>query len=212
MGRLALYVDGFNFYHAVNDLNRPHLKWVDLHALANLMAHPSETVVAVKYFSAYATWLSGPYRRHREYVKALEARGVEVTMAHFKERQVRCNRCGNAWISREEKETDVHLALKLLADADDDIFDRGMLVTADSDLVPVVRMVKARHPGKTVAVAAPPKRYGHGRHLQQVADSYFQIGAGKLAQALLPEVVHDSDGRQVATRPKSYTPPAEAPR
>lgn len=209
MRRLALYVDGFNFYHAVNDLKRPHLKWVDLAALASLMAGPDETVVAVKYFSAYATWLSGPYARHRQYVAALEARGVEVTMAHFKERTLACRNCHNTWISREEKETDVHLALRLLADADDDVFDRGMLLTADSDLVPVVRMTKARHPSKTITVAAPPKRHRHGRHLQQVADSYFQVGSTKLESALLPETVFDENGVAVAIRPAGYVPPSK---
>lgn len=207
MGRMAVYVDGFNFYHAVNDLRKPYLKWVDLHKLATLMAKPSETVVAVKYFSAYATWLAGPYARHREYIAALKARNVEVTMAHFKEKTLECRRCGNTWISREEKETDVHLALRLLADADDDVFDRGMLITADSDLVPVVRMVKQRHPRKIITVAAPPKRHRSGRHLQQVADSYFQVGTEKLKGALLPEVVRDTLGKPVAHRPPPYSPP-----
>ncbi len=207
MQRLALYVDGFNFYHAIHDLRRPHLKWVNLYRLAELLARPGETVVAVKYFSAFATWLRDEYARHRQYVRALEAYGVEVTMAHFKEKKMRCFNCNATWVSREEKETDVHLALRFLADAEDNLFDRGMLLTADSDLVPVVRMVKARHPLKHITVAAPPRRHRHGRHLAQVASSYFQVGTSKLEKALLPEVITNARGQAIATRPESYDPP-----
>lgn len=210
MKRLALYVDGFNFYHAVNALRRPELKWVNLTRLAEQLAQPTERVVSVVYFSAYATWLPDAYARHRQYTAALEAAGVEVVMAHFKEKTVHCFNCQSTWTSREEKETDVHLALRFLADAEDDVFDRGMLLTADSDLVPVVRMVKQRHPRKNITVAAPPKRHRNGRNLQQVADGYFQVGTTKLEAALLHKDVSDGDGKVVARRPPEYAPP-EAP-
>ncbi|MDN5871348.1 MAG: NYN domain-containing protein [Nitrococcus sp.] len=106
----------------------------------------------------------------------------------------------------EEKETDVHLALRLLADAEDDVFDRAILLTADSDLVPVVRMIKQRHPSRHLTVAAPPGRFSGGRHLQKVADSYFELNKRRLARHLLPEKVVDSNGRIVAVRPASYAP------
>lgn len=204
--RLALYVDGFNFYHAIHDLKRPHLKWVNLFRLAQALSYPNEQVVSVKYFSAYATWLPDSHVRHREYVAALKACGVECVIAHFKNKSVRCGKCGKEWTSHEEKETDVHLALKILADAEDDVFDRAILLTADSDLVPVIRMVKQRHPKKMITVAAPPKRHNHGRHLEQVADQYYQVGITKLAQSLLPEEVLNG-GHVVARRPKEYDPP-----
>ncbi|MDN5871349.1 MAG: hypothetical protein L0H73_11595 [Nitrococcus sp.] len=86
MRRLALYIDGFNFYHAVNDLRQPHLKWVAIYAVAREIAYSDEKVVVVRYFSAFATWKPGPYARHKAYVTALQASGVECVMAHFKDR------------------------------------------------------------------------------------------------------------------------------
>lgn len=91
-------------------------------------------------------------------------------------------------------------------DADDDIFDRGMLLTADSDLVPVIRMAKQRSPSKELTAVAPPRRHNHGRNLQQVADSYFSVGTTKLEQALLPATVIDAAGNVLAQRPSEYTP------
>ena len=54
--RALFYVDGFNLYHALHDLNRPRLKWLSLHALAQkLIPNRSERLVGVVYFSAYAS-------------------------------------------------------------------------------------------------------------------------------------------------------------
>jgi uncharacterized LabA/DUF88 family protein len=157
--RVACYVDGFNLYHAIADLRKPHLKWVDLFALAQSLCRPEETLVKVAYFSAYATWLPSKYARHREYVAALKLHGVECHMARFSEQQTRCNECGATWKRHEEKETDVHFSLTFLEDAFDNIFDRAIIVSADGDHVPAVRSVRRRWPGKQIFAATPPGRH-----------------------------------------------------
>ena len=103
MKRTIAYVDGFNLYHAIDDLRRPELKWLDLKALATSLARESEVVVEVNYFSAYAAWRPQPYQRHIEYVKALEHVGVNCLMGHFKSKQRTCRSCGAIWIQHEEK-------------------------------------------------------------------------------------------------------------
>jgi hypothetical protein len=62
MTRVACYVDGFNLYHAIHELNKPHLKWLDIRALAASLCREGETLTKVAYFSAYPTWLPGPTR------------------------------------------------------------------------------------------------------------------------------------------------------
>lgn len=205
--RAICYVDGFNFYHAVADLGLPHLKWVNLHALAGTLLKQYQTLVATKYFSAYATWRRDAFQRHKEYTRALEACGVDVTMAHFKNKQAGCRTCGARWVEHEEKETDVHLALQLLVDAEDNVADDLVLITADSDLVPPIRLIQSRHKDKRVIVAAPPGRFGHGRSLQQQANSYFVITKGRIKRSLLDREVKDANGNVVAVRPSDYDPP-----
>jgi hypothetical protein len=34
MRRVIVYIDGFNLYHAIDDLRKPWLKWLDLQAMA----------------------------------------------------------------------------------------------------------------------------------------------------------------------------------
>ena len=178
------YVDGFNLYHAIDNLKRPALKGVNLWALAESLLRKRERLASVEYFSAYAKWLPDKYRRHQIYVRALEAAGVTANMAHFKERDVTCRSCGHTWVSREEKETDVRLALKIFEHAVDNMFDRAIIISADSDLVPIVQTIKTRFPEKEVFIAAPPRRYRVARDLIGATGSSLDLTPGRLAKNL----------------------------
>jgi uncharacterized LabA/DUF88 family protein len=207
MSRVGCYGDGFNLYHAVHDLRKNHLKWLDLRALAGSLCRPREELVKVAYFSAYATWLADAYARHRQYVAALRHLGVECHIARFSEKSASCNNCGAKWKRHEEKETDVHFSLTLVEDAIDDVFDRAIIISADSDLVPAVRVVRRRLPGKEVFLATPPGRHAHARDLLKACNSGINITAGRVANCLLPEAIMDAEGNVVARRPEDYDPP-----
>jgi uncharacterized LabA/DUF88 family protein len=208
MSRVACYIDGFNLYHAIDDLNKPHLKWVDLWAVAASLCREKETLVKVAYFSAYATWLPDKYTRHREYVAALKHYGVECHMARFSVQSAHCKKCSATWKQHEEKETDVHFSLTLLEDAFDDIFDRAIIVSADSDHVPAVRRVRARFSGKQLFAATPPGRHGMAREMLNACNSGTNITPGRIARCLLPDVIAGNAGTHVVTRPTEYDPPA----
>jgi hypothetical protein len=205
--RVACYIDGFNLYHAIADLHKPHLKWLNLRALAESLCRPGEQIVKVAYFSAYATWLPGPYSRHRQYVAALKAMGIECHMARFNEQTERCKKCGNVWKNHEEKETDVHFSLTFLEDAVDDVFDRAIIISADGDHVPAIRCVRRRYPGKQIFAATPPGIHNRARDILAACHSGTPITAGRLAKCLLPATITGSDGTVVATRPISYASP-----
>lgn len=203
MTRIIAYIDGFNLYHAIDSLGKPHLKWLDLWALAQSLARAGEIIEAVNYFSAFATWLPAEHLRHREYVKALEHKGVTCLLGHFKSKTRTCKQCGASWVQHEEKETDVHIASRLVADAYENRFDRAVLITADSDLAPALNIIKAAFPKKELFVVAPPGRYNHARSL----NIKLEITPGRLAKCLLPETALNSAGAPLFQRPKSYAPP-----
>ena len=207
MSRVACYVDGFNLYHAIAELNEPHLNWLDIKALAQSLCRDGESIVNVAYFSAYATWLTGPYARHRQYVAALKSTGVECHIARFNEKTTYCRSCGSSWKQHEEKETDVHFSLTFLEDAIDDVFDRALLISADSDHVPAVRRIRTRIPDKQVFLATPPRRYSRARELLSICHSGIEIRPGRIARCLFPRQVFDASGTLAATRPPAYDPP-----
>ena len=156
-------MDGFNLYHAVKSYDP---KKIDLWSLFEGLIKPEEQLVGVKYFSAYATQRGQTtVQSHRSYVAQLEATGVQVILGQFKSKKARCHSCNASWKAHEEKETDLNIGLHLLADATDDEYDRAYIVSADSDLVAAVRMVRNRHTEKGILIVKPPGRHRHGREL-----------------------------------------------
>lgn len=202
MKRVIVYIDGFNLYHAVNDLKRPHLKWVCLRALAETLLRKDEALKAVKYFSAYATWMPDRYTRHRAYTDALISRGVILHMGQFKEKPRKCLSCGAKWLGHEEKETDVQIAVHMVADALRNDVDRLILISADTDLGPAIKMIAAHAPSCEVFVATPPGRFGLCRSL----NPKLELTAGRLGKCLLPASVQTGPNKSVS-RPKQYDPP-----
>lgn len=198
--RTYVYVDGFNLYHALDDLRRPHLKWVDLWSLSEKLLRPNEHLEAVKYFSAYATWREASYRRHQRYVSALEVQGVNAVLGRFKDKSVRCKECRETYKTHEEKETDVNIGAHLLADALQNRFDRALVISADTDLNAAVSLAREETKRKLIDVVAPPRRKGRNSF------ALFEIAPGKVANSLLPEVLLDRAGRNII-RPKEYDPP-----
>jgi uncharacterized LabA/DUF88 family protein len=211
--RVSAYIDGFNLYHALDATRRHHLKWLDLRALCLAFAPaPQQTLRTVYYFSAYATWRPDAYARHRAFIAALQARGVEAVIGLFKEKDRACRTCGSHWTDHEEKETDVNIALHLLRDAQQDRYDRALLISGDSDLAPAVRMVRQLFPHKDFRIIAPYNR-NYSMDLVNAAGGVSHARRMKLVhveRSLLPERVLAIDGTLVATRPAKYQPPRQA--
>ena len=86
-----------------------------------------------------------------------------------------------------KRKSDVHFALTFLEDAIDDVFDRAIIVSADSDYVPAVRKVRKRLPAKEIFLAIPPGRHGHARGLIDVCSSNTAITAGRLGKIYLAQ-------------------------
>lgn len=204
MIRVCVYFDGFNLYHALLKFRDDKVKWLDLAALSKRLTLPkTEKIETIYYFSAYAEWLSAQAVRHKEYVKALEARGVVPILGHFKEKDRGCNKCGHQWIAHEEKETDVSIGITLLNDAYKNKYDRALLVTRDSDLMPAVKMVRAEFPAKEIVAVAPPMM-GHSNDLLTVANSKMKISPKQIRACLFPQRVLTVNGDLAALRPSKY--------
>jgi uncharacterized LabA/DUF88 family protein len=214
MIRVACYIDGFNVYHAIDDMSRAsrgklnYLKWLDLKRLVDIFIDPNvHTIVTVKYFSAYATWLPDSYARHQIYVQALQNSGIEVILGQFKEKEKYCPICKATHKGHEEKESDVNMACHLIGDAYKNIFDQAFIVTRDSDLSSPIRFLRDHFPKKKVKIIAPPQR-GHSKELWALANIRASIQQAHLERCLLPENITDAAGKVVCTRPPKYDPPA----
>ena len=200
--RTSAYIDGFNLFHALDELNDPSLKWLDLWSLTASLLRPTNTLTQVKYYSAYATWLPEAHSTHRAYVRALEATGVNVVLGKFKNKHITCKSCGQTFITKEEKQTDVNIAIGLIADCLQDRYDRAILISADTDLVAAVKEARRLRPDKEVFIAVPPGRLKFARDF----GTRYEIKPGRLKNHLLAAQYKDARGKVIVTRPAKYNP------
>lgn len=196
--RTIIYVDGFNFYYGA--LRGTPFKWLDLQRYFQLL-RPGDQILHVRYFTAL---VHGPTRPNQvSYLRALSTLPlVAVVLGKFKNksvpcRNVACTYAGNRFFPMpEEKRTDVNIAVHMLDDAYQNHCDNFVLVSGDSDLVPVVKMLKTRFPAKRVTVYVPTRNpiRGAAVELRSVADKHRDLPLNLLQFAQLPSPLPDGAG------------------
>ena len=204
--RNAAFFDGFNLYHAIDQLGRPQYKWLDLSRLAGRFVPKGQKLEHVYYFSAIAHWNMSRKLRHIAFLRALATTGVEAVMGKFKPKDRYCSFCHRTTRGHEEKQTDVNLALYLLNEARKDSYDRAILVSNDSDLVPAVDMVRREFPDKLIIIVTPPGKRTSKELMKTVGGWRFvrSIETKHLDGCLLPKRMVDADGE--IRRPAEYDP------
>lgn len=199
-----MYVDGFNLYHGLHEAARCRWLWLDLVALAEAL-RPRSTVEMVRYYTAPVLGQPDAASRQQTYLHALSAlhgSRIDIVQGRYQSKSKSCRKCGAKWTEREEKETDVNIAVGLVSDAALGAMDSALIVSADSDLAPAVRTVKKLNPNIFVAAAFPPKRFSN--ELKSLMPNSFKIGPAKIRGASLPVKV--TDGARTFTRPAKWTP------
>jgi len=202
--RLIMYVDGFNLYHGLHDEARCRLLWLDLVALARQL-RPRSDVVCVRYFTAPVLQDPQAQGRQQTYLNALQALHgdtVEVVLGRYQSKSKQCRACGSTWTEREEKETDVNIAVALVRDAALGRMDSALILSADSDLAPAVRVARDLLPELFVTAAFPPRRFS--KELKALMPSSFQINTARIRSSMLPLEVRKGDLR--FARPDKWSP------
>lgn len=203
LARVAFLIDGFNVYHAINEVPAFHkYKWLDYSKLAKCFIGRDDEVVRILLFTAYTRWDDDKVRRRRTLVRAQQARGVEVVFGRFKLRDMRCRICKGTFKIPEEKLTDVNIAAHLFQLGCMDEFDKVVLVTGDNDLAPAIKAFKKVFPAKRVEVVLPMHR--HAKQLKQTADLAHKLREHHLPTSQLEDVISLKSGSTLF-RPKSWS-------
>ncbi|MXW61623.1 MAG: NYN domain-containing protein [Acidimicrobiaceae bacterium] len=194
--RVAAYIDGFNLYHGLIDASLLSSRWLDLRAMCTSLLKPHQQLDLVRYFTTRVSNDPAKQTRQGTYLDALTAHGgVDIDYGHFLSKTVQCKQCGNTWQRPEEKKTDVNIAVRLLDDAYDNLFDVAFVVSGDSDLVPPIESARRRHPEKTIIVAFPPKR--RSAELSRVSHAAFPIRNSVIRKSRLPDPVVKASGHEL---------------
>ena len=224
MARITVIVDGFNLYHAIDDIGKNYLKWLNIKSLAKEFVHPDDTIQRILFFTAYPGHTPKEVReRYKAYTAAVEAIGATVIKGQFKRRSFRGKDTdgvrGRLW-GWEEKESDVNVAIHLLEEAYEKKSDVILLFTNDSDISPAIKMSRIKNPNLKINVISPPLIEGKepNYELHQASGQVETNSTGKvfhkvrkitetlLERNLLPEKI--DFGTANIIRPANYTPPS----
>ncbi len=201
--KTIVYIDGYNLFHALKDMRWKKYYWLDLNAFSLKLLSEMQTLTRIRYFTSRS--ISDPHERKRQntYIEALETiRYIDIQYGKFTSDDWGCHVCGRIEKIHHEKQTDVNIAVALLTDAQEDLFDDAILVTADSDQVRTVKYIKDAYPYKRVIVAFPPGR--HTTDLEPpVATKNYHLEERKFAESQFPNEVTSKTGFKL-TRPHSW--------
>lgn len=194
--RVSVYIDGFNLYYGLRSKGWRRYYWLDLRRLAEKLLISNQHLVIVRYFTAKILHQTDdPQKKMRQntYLEALATRpDLYIHYGYYLSKNRTCSQCGATWQTYEEKMTDVNIAVELLSDAQNDVFDTAIIISGDSDLSGPINSVCQRYPKKRVIVAFPPERSSF--RLQQMATAYFTIGRKKLSDSQFPDRITKTDG------------------
>ncbi len=134
---------------------------------------PTEKLQEVYYYTARPTHAIGNWiQDHDKYTRSLEERGIVVKKSRFK-RKTKTVRLGKLEYRNdelpsehfgikgmltyhEEKESDVQMAIDMLDLAYKNKYDKCILVSGDSDLMPAIKKILENFTEKTILVLPPP--------------------------------------------------------
>ena len=205
MQRVVAYVDGFNLYFGMKSKGWRKLYWLNLVALAKALLKTDQQLQKVHYFTSRIRTTSSnqaDIQRQKTYLEALaHLTDLNIHFGHFLEKPRQCNACGAQWMSYEEKMTDVNMAVRMLTDAYEDLFDSAILISGDSDLTTPVTTLRRLFPSKRLIVAFPPGRKSN--ELSKASNGFFTIGEAHLRQSQFADQISRPDG-YVLTRPATW--------
>lgn len=194
--RTAIYVDGFNLYYGA--LKGTNHKWLNPKQLYVSILKPHHNVVSIVYCTAKVSpKATDPTVRKRQanYIKAIKTYIPELTViyGHFLEYKVLCRPVDSKLGSlvevfrTEEKGSDVNLAVHLVNDTHNGLFDCAVVVSNDSDLAEAMRIVKDECE-KVVGLFTPWRRRA-SKQLMQHSNFQRTIRRSSLKNSQLPNPI-----------------------
>ena len=196
-------MDGFNFYFGLRDKKWKKYYWLDFVAFFESLLRPYQTLIEVKYFSAKPTDTVKSERQDLLFSANKLNPKFKLFLGKYLKKNTVCKNCGFVIHSFEEKETDVRIATNIIADAYNGRCDVSILVSADSDLIPPIELLREIKPTQKVIVFFPPQRYSN--NLKNMANATKYLGGAKVIfeNSMLPEEITLPSG-YVIKRPAKW--------
>jgi len=200
----------------ISDPDWQKFYWLDMVKLFDHFILPGQILQKVFYFSAKD---HVPERRVRQEIlfranELVNPVRFEIIYGKYYKKSLKCKLCSGRYRTHEEKRTDVNICAYMMSDCAQNNVDALMLVSADSDLITPVEMMRRDYPDKKIRLFFPPS--ANSRELTNVMKAirkepiHLELHKQKFVKSLLPDFV-SKDGTTLTIPDKwnlPYTQPA----
>ena len=191
--KVYAYIDGFNLYFGLKEKEWRQYYWLNVHRLSQSLLRFNQQLVVSKYFTSRVIDSPSKQKRQLTYIEALETiPELKVIYGRYQLNPRQCPQCGFTYKIPSEKMTDVNIATEMFSDAVKDRFDIALLISADADLVPIIKAIRETFADKRVIIAFPPGR--SVKPLQDAANVCLHISRSNISRSLLPSTIRKPDG------------------
>lgn len=202
MESVNFYIDGLNLYNGLKSANLRIYYWLNLEELAKSLLKPYQNLNIIKYFTSmvypdnnYEFSGSNRFERQSRYIKALKTLdSIEIILGRHQKNVVNCNNCGHTTSKYVEKMTDVKIAVEMLKDAFQKNCDTQILITGDTDLMPVTETIFNLSNTKLI-IFAPP--YRKNDRLKKYCYFYGKLFKKHIADSQFPNTVINKEGYKI---------------
>ena len=221
MLRVSVFVDGFNFYYSLkrarkNDPDFQRFYWLDFVKFFEHFLLKGQSLQKVYYFTAPDR---NPDRRIRQEAlfranELINGSRFEVVNGLYYDKPFSCRICNARFTVPEEKRTDVNICAYMMRDCALDDVDGLILVTADSDLITPIELIKRHYQNKKLRLFFPPAAFS--RDIYNLIKSYKQNvillkkHKHRFNIAVMPDTV-TKNGNSYSIPPKWKNPPLTTP-
>lgn len=138
--RVAVYIDGSNFYGYLKDgaIGFPKGVKFDFKSFVDFLVGNERQCISKRYYTGVFRNSDGS-KKSEELVRGQQKFFSKLENDGFKIKRGRIMPIGKTY---KEKGTDVKIAIDLIIGAVDDIYDTAILVSSDTDLIPAIQYIK----------------------------------------------------------------------
>jgi len=198
--RVRFYIDGFNFYYGIKrsvnaDPRWGNAYWINVVDLCNSFIGPDEILDRVIYFTA-SPLDSGQSSRQSAFLnanKVLNNEKFEIVRGKYLAKQITCPYCGASISRQEEKKTDVNISVRMIDDCMKNQTEKVILISADTDLIPPLELIKTSFPNIKLKVMFPPSNFSHEISSTMLAwkskVTLLEKNLVRFEQAMMPDAI-----------------------
>lgn len=200
--RVNFYIDGFNFYYGLKSKGWRKYYWLDIVKFCESFLKADQRLNAVLYFTAVPKEIGKKDRQDLFFSANRINSKFKLIFGKYLNKPLWFD--GKKYNTYEEKQTDVNIAVEMLRNVFQKKIEISILVSADSDILPAINLIREIDPRHKIFCYFPPNRFS--TDLAQNTDAFLKLSRyeHRFNKALLPEEIKLPNG-YVIKRPETWS-------